>query len=41
MLGITAVEWSLSGAECESGPWEQRIDTPGARAFLAQYVSLP
>jgi len=41
VLGITAVEWSLSGAECESGPWEQRVDTPGARAFLAQYVSLP
>jgi hypothetical protein len=41
ILGITAVEWSLSGAECESGPWEQRVDTPAARAFLAQYVALP
>ncbi len=41
VLGLTAVEWSLSGGECESGPWEQRVDTPGARAFLAQYVDLP
>jgi len=41
VLGITAVEWSLAGAQCESGPWEQRVDTPGARAFLAQYVALP
>jgi hypothetical protein len=41
VLGITAVEWSLSGSQCESGAWEQRVDTPGARAFLAQYVSLP
>ena len=40
VVGITAVEWSLSGAECESGPWEQRVDTPGARAFLAEYVAL-
>ena len=41
VLGLTAVQWSLSGAECESSPWEQRVDTPGARAFLSQYVSLP
>lgn len=41
VLGLTAVQWSLAGAECESGPWEQRVDTPGARAFLSQYVSLP
>jgi len=41
VLGITAVEWSLSGAQCESGAWEQRVDTPGARAFLATYVTLP
>lgn len=41
VLGLTAVQWSLSGAECESGPWEQRVDTPRARAFLAQYVELP
>ena len=32
---------SLDGFECESGPWEQRVDTPGARAFLSQYVRLP
>jgi hypothetical protein len=41
VLGLTAVQWSLSGAECESAPWEQRVDTPGARAFLSQYVNLP
>ncbi len=41
VLGLTAVQWSLGGSECESGPWEQRVDTPGARAFLGQYVALP
>jgi len=41
VVGITAVEWSLSGSECTSGAWEQRLDTPGAREFLAHYVSLP
>jgi hypothetical protein len=41
VLGITSVEWSLAGAECESGPWEQRVDTPAARAFLSHYVPLP
>jgi hypothetical protein len=41
VLGITAVEWSLAGSECVSEPWEQRVDTPGARAFLAHYVDLP
>ena len=41
VLGLTAVEESLNGGECESGPWEQRIDTPAARAFLSQYVPLP
>jgi V8-like Glu-specific endopeptidase len=41
VLGLTAVELSLDGSQCVSGPWEQRVDTPGARAFLAQYVSLP
>jgi hypothetical protein len=41
VLGVTAVEWSLSGAQCESSPWAQRVDTPGARAFLGQYVDLP
>jgi Trypsin len=41
VLGLTAVEWSLAGTECESGPWEQRVDTPGARAFIGQYVALP
>jgi hypothetical protein len=41
VVGITAVEWSLAGSECESNPWEQRVDTPAARAFLGQYVALP
>ena len=41
VLGITSVEWSLAGSECEAGPWEQRVDTPAARAFLSQYVPLP
>lgn len=41
VTGITDVQWSLDGGECESSPWEQRVDTPGARAFLSQYVTLP
>ena len=41
VAGITDAEWSLAGGECESGPWEQRVDTPGARAFLSHYVTLP
>jgi hypothetical protein len=41
VLGITAVEPSLAGSDRESGPWEQRVDTPAARAFLSQYVRLP
>src|SRR4051794_30633817 len=41
VLGLTAVQWSLDGGECESGPWEQRVDTPAARAFLSRYVRLP
>jgi hypothetical protein len=41
VAGVTAVEWSLSGGECESNPWEQRVDTPLARAFLSRYLTLP
>jgi hypothetical protein len=41
VTGVTAVEWSLAGGECQGAPWEQRVDTPGARAFLRQYVALP
>lgn len=41
VTGITDGEWSLAGGECESTPWEQRLDTPAARQFLAQYVPLP
>jgi hypothetical protein len=41
VAGITALEWSLSGGQCESSPWDQRVDTPSARAFLGQYLALP
>lgn len=41
VAGITSIEWSLSGGECRSMPWYQRLDTPSARAFLGQYVTLP
>lgn len=41
VLGITAAEMSLSGSECESSPWEQRVDTPAAQEFLSRYVTLP
>jgi hypothetical protein len=41
VLGLTDFEWSLAGGECESTPWEQRVDTPADRQFLAQYVPLP
>jgi hypothetical protein len=41
VAGITAIAWSISGGQCESGPWDQRMDTPSARAFLGQYVALP
>lgn len=40
IAGVTAVEWSLDGAQCQSTPWVQRVDTPGARAFLSRYVQL-
>jgi hypothetical protein len=39
--GVTAIEGSLSGGECRSNPWYERVDTPAARAFLGQYVTLP
>jgi hypothetical protein len=41
VLGLTDFDWSLAGGECESTPWEQRVDTPAARQFLGQYVPLP
>jgi V8-like Glu-specific endopeptidase len=40
VLGVTAVEWSLAGGQCESSPWAQRVDTPAARSFLGHYVDL-
>jgi V8-like Glu-specific endopeptidase len=41
VVGITVINPSLSGGECQSQPWYQRLDTPAARAFLGQYVTLP
>lgn len=41
VVGITDLVMSLDGGECESGAWEERIDTPAARAFLDDYVTLP
>lgn len=29
------------GGLCQSQPWSMRVDTPSARAFLGQYVTLP
>ena len=31
----------LDGFQCESGPWEERVDTPASREFLSHYVHLP
>jgi hypothetical protein len=39
--GIFIGSLSLSGGQCESAAWDQRLDTPSARAFLTQYVTLP
>jgi hypothetical protein len=41
VAGITTGETSLSGGRCTSQPWDSRLDTPAARAFLGQYVTLP
>jgi hypothetical protein len=41
IAGIFIGSLSLSGGQCESAAWDQRLDTPGARAFLTQYVTLP
>jgi hypothetical protein len=41
VAGITDLEPSLDGGECESGTREQRIDTAASRAFIGQYVPLP
>jgi len=41
VAGITITEGSLSGGQCQSQPWDMRVDTPSARAFLGQYVTLP
>jgi hypothetical protein len=39
--GITIAEASLSGGQCHTQPWDIRVDTPSARAFLGHYVTLP
>jgi hypothetical protein len=41
VAGITTGETSPSGGRCTSQPWDSRLDTPSARAFLGQYVTLP
>lgn len=41
LAGTVTIEWSLSGGQCESIPWYQRVDTPSAREFLHHYVALP
>jgi hypothetical protein len=41
VAGILEGSWSMSGDQCESGPWNQRVDTPASRAFLGQFVTLP
>lgn len=41
IYGITIAEGSLAGRQCRSEPWDVRVDTPSARAFLGKYVALP
>lgn len=41
VAGITTGESSLGGGNCTSQPWDGRLDTTSARAFLGQYLSLP
>jgi hypothetical protein len=40
VAGIFILEGSLSGGQCQSQPWDIRVDTPSARAFLGQYTTL-
>jgi V8-like Glu-specific endopeptidase len=40
VAGIMSHAWSVSGGQCQSTPWYQRLDTPAARAFLGQYLPL-
>lgn len=42
VAGITIGGQSINGGQCQSPPWDQRVDTPSARAFLGAYgVTLP
>jgi hypothetical protein len=41
IVGIVILEASLSGGQCQSQPWDIRVDTSSARTFLGQYVTLP
>jgi hypothetical protein len=41
IAGMTIGQASLSGGQCLSQPSDIRMDTPSARAFLGQYVTLP
>jgi hypothetical protein len=39
--GMFILDGSPGGGQCQSQPWSIRVDTPSARAFLGQYVTLP
>jgi hypothetical protein len=41
VIGVTTVGVSLAGGQCVSQPWDERVDTPAARGFLGQFVTLP
>jgi V8-like Glu-specific endopeptidase len=41
VAGIAVLQFSGAGGECRSDPWYQRVDTPAARAFIGQFVTLP
>lgn len=41
VTAIFILDGSLAGGQCQSQPWSIRVDTPSARTFLGQYVTLP
>jgi hypothetical protein len=41
IAGVFIGEGSIAAGSCQSQPWNTRVDTPSARAFLGQYVTLP
>jgi hypothetical protein len=40
IAGVFILDGSLGGGQCQGQPWSMRVDTPSARAFLGQYVTL-